>query len=60
MLKAIYCKSENPNEQKCYKKSYVFYLHHASSILITEKGGEYCDKSLELKSLIDVKLKRDC
>lgn len=42
------------------QKSGVFYLHLVSSILIREKGGEYCDKSLELKSLIDVKLKRSC
>lgn len=42
------------------QKPCMFYLHHASSILIREKGGEHCDKSLELKSLIDVKLKRDC
>lgn len=40
------------------QKSCMFYLRCASSILITEKGGEHCDKSLELKSLIDVKLKR--
>lgn len=42
------------------QKPCVFYLHRASSILIREKGSEHCDKSLELKSLIDVKLKRDC
>lgn len=37
----------------------LFYLHRASSILIRGKGGEHCDKGLELQSLIDVKLKRD-
>lgn len=38
----------------------MFSLHHASSILIREKGSEHDDKSVELKSLIDVKLKRGC
>lgn len=42
------------------QKFCAFYFYFVLFILIREESGEYCDKSLELKLLIDVKLKRDC